>query len=279
MTVLFPPPVPLCKTGLLVFNMPPKSKSDTKHEDDYVSLSQVSDLLQQQKEMFTALMQQQKDSFEGFVKIILDSSNTRLDKLSNELHEIKTSLQFTQKEVDDIKMGMEKHSENQNSFQTDIMKICDSLLTVTDKLEYLEGQTKQNNLIFDGIEESPSEVWTESERKIKKVLSEKLHLQHDIELERVYRTGKQVDGKDRPRSIIVKFQKNKDKFEVLQKTKCLKGTNIFINEDYTEAVRLRRKELLPKMKAARDRGDIAFLRHDKLIIRPRSSTPKPPCDI
>ncbi len=51
----------------------------------------------------------------------------------------------------------------------------------------------------------------------------------------------------------------------------LKGSNIYINEDYPESVRKRRKELIPKMKAARERGDIAFLRYDKLIVHKRQA--------
>lgn len=39
-------------------------------------------------------------------------------------------------------------------------------------------------------------------------------------------------------------------------------------------VRRKRRELMPELKAARERGDIAYLRNDKLIIHPRTSTPK-----
>lgn len=61
---------------------------------------------------------------------------------------------------------------------------------------------------------------------------------------------------------------------ILQRAKCLKGSMSYINEDYTDAVRQKRKELMPKLRAARDRGDITFLRHDRLIIYPCSSTPR-----
>lgn len=73
--------------------------------------------------------------------------------------------------------------------QVDIYKACDSLLTITDKMEYLEGQTRRNYLIFDGVAESPGETWTETEGKISKILTEKLQLQHKVEVERAHRTG------------------------------------------------------------------------------------------
>ena len=68
----------------------------------------------------------------------------------------------------------------------------------------------------------------------------------------------------------MKFLRFKDKLAVLEKAKRLKGSFVFINEGFSDAVRQRRKELLPAMKAARERGDIAYLRYDKLIVHPPS---------
>lgn len=48
----------------------------------------------------------------------------------------------------------------------------------------------------------------------------------------------------------------------MSSAKKLKGTNIFINEDFSEALQLRRKELLPKLRAARDRGERAILKYE-----------------
>lgn len=222
--------------------MPPKKdKNEPKSDEDSVSLAQVNELLQQQKEMFTALLQKQQDNFKGFVKVIMDSTNSRLDAISREVQEIKTSIQYTQKEVDDIKTHNAKQSDNCKSMQSDIWKTCESLLTVTDKMEYLEGQSRRNNLVIDGIAELPGETWADTEEKVRSVILEKLQLQRDIEMERAHRTGKPVAGGERPRPIVVKFSKHKDRSAVLQRAKNLKGTNIYINEDYTDAVRLKRK--------------------------------------
>ena len=95
-----------------------------------------------------------------------------------------------------------------------------------------------------------------------------------MEMERAHRIGKPEAARNRPRSIVVKFMNFKDKAAVMQRAKNLKGTKMFINDDYTDAVRLKRKELMPKLKEARDKGDIAYLRHDKLIIHSRTSTSK-----
>ena len=141
---------------------------------------------------------------------------------------------------------------------------------MTEKANYLESQTRRNNLVVDGIPEAQNESWKETEDKVMCVINEKLHLDSSqMMIERVHRTGNPTgySGK-RPRPIMIKFLRYKDKMAVLGKAKKPKGTNIYVNEDYTESVRQKRRELIPVMKAARERGDIAYIRHDKLIVHP-----------
>ena len=50
--------------------------------------------------------------------------------------------------------------------------------------------------------------------------------QQKIEMERAHRTGKPVTNRERPRPIVVKFVKFKDKLAISEKEKNLKGSNI-----------------------------------------------------
>lgn len=244
--------------------MPPK-----KAEEDTVSMSQVRELLQQQKEFFLEMLQQQERTFKSFVEMIIDTSNKRCDETIKELYELKTSVHFTQKEVDDVKRELSTLSMESKSARGDILSLSESLLPITLKSDYLEGQSRRNNLVFDGIEESPDEGWAESEEKVKALLVAKLQLPGDIELERAHRmAGRKDFTTGRPRPIMAKFLRFKDRSAVLERARKLKGTNIFINEDFTEAVRQKRRDLMPALKAARDRGEIAYIRYDKLITHP-----------
>ncbi len=83
---------------------------------------------------------------------------------------MKTSIQYTQKEVDELKITQAKQSEHCNTTQTDIMKLCESLQVILDKHEYLEGQSRRNNIVIDGIPETPGESWADSEEKVKDML-------------------------------------------------------------------------------------------------------------
>lgn len=108
-------------------------------------------------------------------------------------------------------------------------------------------------------------MW-ECEEKVRKLFNENLQLDHlKLELEWAHRAGKPMLLK-KPRPVVVRFLRMKDKLLVLDKAKNLKGSGIFINKDFPEAVQQKRKELLPAMKAAQERGDIAYLKYDKLIV-------------
>ncbi|KAJ3607486.1 hypothetical protein NHX12_024537 [Muraenolepis orangiensis] len=120
-------------------------------------------------------------------------------------------------------------------------------------MEYAEGQSRRSNVVLDGIGEEPGETWEQTEEKVKDILVDKLKLQRGIEIERAHRTGKPAANNTRPRPIVVKFLRFKVRSAVLERDKNLRGTNIYINEDYTDTVRMKRKELLPKLWEVRER--------------------------
>ena len=58
------------------------------------------------------------------------------------------------------------------------------------KIEYLENQSRRNNIRIDGIPEEPDETWEDPESKAKVALESKLNLPFKVEIERAHRTGK-----------------------------------------------------------------------------------------
>jgi hypothetical protein len=61
-------------------------------------------------------------------------------------------------------------------------------------------------------------------------------------VERAHRSGKPATNPDdTPRLIVVKLLRFKNKMAVLERAKNLRGTNIFLNEDYSKVLHQRRK--------------------------------------
>ena len=259
--------------------MPPKgSRSLTlPDEESTVTTSMVTQLLEQQKEFFREMIQQQQDNFKCFVQIITDSVNKRMDDVIRDLQGVKTSLEFTQAVVDEMSKVHRLAAPKIEHLDNAIKKIEGDLATIPlldcmEKLDYIENQTRRNNILVDGIPDEKGENWNESERKVRAVLQRNMGLDiKNIEFERAHRIGMFKEGR-KPRPIIVKLLRFKDKQTIQACANKLKGSNIYINEDFTDAVQKKRRDLLPELKAARERGDIATLKFDKLVIKPKGSS-------
>lgn len=148
------------------------------------------------------------------------------------------------------------------------------------KLISMESQSRRENLVFDGVAESVSETWVDTEQKIYELLS-KMNVtdSKNIKFERVHRLGEKKP--DKPRSIIVKFSHFKDRDLVWQKRFNLKkiDNKIWISEDFPQEIMTARKKLYPilreglrlKKKSQSEIKNIS-LRSDKLLVNNKQFT-------
>ena len=91
------------------------------------------------------------------------------------------------------------------------------------------------------------------ETKIKKNFHEKLEIHDNIIIERAYRTKgittiNNTAAKKQPRTIVIKLANYKDKSMILRNVHKLKGSVIFINEDFRKQTIDLRKELWKEVK-------------------------------
>ena len=238
--------------------MPRKAQSVTVDETNESQLD-CKHLLEQQKVHFEQLLSAQEKNFKTFLESFMMTTNSRVDafiaKTTSELVEIKHSLEFTQKEMDAMKG------------QTEIGNLHKQMKQLEDHCDYLENQSRRCNLRIDGIPETANENWSETSAKVTALIRDKLEL-GEIDLERAHRTGGTGERKTN-RTVIVKLSTFKDRERILRAAKDKRIDNIYVNEDYSQKVIAKRKELLPKMMEARRAGKIAYLSFDKLVIRER----------
>ena len=139
------------------------------------------------------------------------------------------------------------------------------------EVDNLEAYSRRDNLVVEGIQESPDENLRD---KVTDFLKTKLNQQDasNIQLSRVHRLGKPLHQSShvsmRPRPVIIHFQNYADRERIWKASWDLNEKHLFIREDFTEATRQRRSQLLPVLKAAKRDPHIGkcTLRGDKLII-------------
>lgn len=140
------------------------------------------------------------------------------------------------------------------------------------KIKELETQKKKNNLLFFGIKEGSAE----EEKNIVKFMKEKIntHLSLDIqeyEVDKAHRIGQKTNSGLRP--ILISLTSNWKRNLILKNKKKL-PEGIYIKEDFTKETLEIRKSLQPKLEEERKKGNIAYLRGEKLIIKKPSATEK-----
>ena len=145
--------------------------------------------------------------------------------------------------------------------------IRDNPRAVEYRLLDVEARSRRRNLIFYGIHESQWESPDQCDQTLRRFLTSKLGVPepYRIELSRVRRIGRKMDNRTRP--IIVSFVNDQIKSGILNHGYMLRNTNFGITQDYPEAIRRARKQLLPDFRHFRSRGRRAMIRYPaKLIV-------------
>ena len=105
------------------------------------------------------------------IKVINDC----LDKISQNVTDLKQSLEFTQ---DQIKEEINKIMKDLKQLNKNINEVQEDLLDpkyVSSKLIELEDRSRRNNLHIDGIDEKPNKLWDECEAPVQELRGELGH--------------------------------------------------------------------------------------------------------
>ena len=93
------------------------------------------------------LLKQQESTLKVFLSTYMDSVNTRIDNLMKDVQSVKSSLEFTQAQVQEL-----------ITFDLRVKEVKVQIEDLGNKLDDLENRSRRNNLCFEGILESPNET-------------------------------------------------------------------------------------------------------------------------
>ena len=103
----------------------------------------------------------------------------------------------------------------------------------------LDIQTRRNNLLLYNVKEAQGGT-EDCETVVKYILKDKMqiHSCDNFEYEAVFRMGKPsvARGNTKPRPLMLRFIRYKDRELVLMSAKMLKGSGIHLSEDYPKII-------------------------------------------
>lgn len=130
------------------------------------------------------------------------------------------------------------------------------------KIKALEKESKNKELIIHGLEENAHENLNQAIINLFRNVM-KLNIKEEA-LDKVFRLGQNRDT-SRPIRLILTTSRDRDL--VLSNRKSLRGSNVYISENFPKEVLEVRKSLFPEMKKLRNEGKIAFIKYDKLVVK------------
>lgn len=182
-----------------------------------------------------------------------------------EADEIKQMFIFITEKLKAIEEKMEENATEMAMLRKEKEEMKRTINMQEERICSLEIELKKRNIVIQGIKDNKEEKQGEIKEKFKKVMVKMdVDINLETEIEEINRIGLYKEGRNRP--IIIRLKEYNKKLEIYSQTKKLKGTEIWINNDYTNKTQKERKELIPYLKEARQKGAKAFLKHNKLII-------------
>lgn len=219
------------------------------------------------------LLDSQQEAYKGSVDILVNQFNNRVAGLEGKVVEVISSLEFSQREIDDLKkeiMELKKEKEEDRKRISELVDqnkhLCDQVVSLERRCNSQEDYNRRNNLRISGVQERGEETWEQTMNIVKPLLQNRLQLP-ELSIERAHRLG--IRQGETPRTIVVRFACFSDREAVMRNARKLKGTRVYINEDLCPASQELVKSQLPQLRQARSDGKIAFFRQAKLIIKNR----------
>ena len=209
----------------------------------------------------------------------LSSLETKVSKIEREMHQVKKTAEEAENSAKTIsemfdnttakterdlnKFLKEESSKLDEKFRISIQTIEKRNEEIQSSVTDLKSRSMRDNLIFSGIPENRNE---DCEAVLQDFLDRKLNIQ-DISFERVHRMGKYREYSEKPRNIVAKFSFYKDREKVRTRApRKLKGSRIWVNEQFPPEIEARRKKLYPVMRQAKADNRRVKLVRDILYI-------------
>lgn len=187
--------------------------------------------------------------------------DSKCDEVKDEMQQLRQEYSELKDEVKDLREEVSQLKERNDFLErtnVDLHEACNSLSRKTDDLE---NRSKRNNLIFFGLGRSDNETNEDCENILQDLFTDTLELAEDVELDRAHRLNS-----DKNSPIIARCVKYKQKQMVLKARGKLKGSDVFVSEDFSKRVRDVRKRLTPHLKTCKREGKQATIVYDYLLV-------------
>jgi len=134
------------------------------------------------------------------------------------------------------------------------------------QIQHVNDYSRRNNLIVEGLEDRQNETDDMVMEKVRSFIKDNLHINDAdaIRFDRCHRLGRY--NNERRRAVVIRFNWYFDRIRVWNSRKKLKGSRLFLKEDFSPATKEAREKLYPYFRAAMSGGNRAVQMGEKLRV-------------
>lgn len=190
-----------------------------------------------------------------------------LQEILAKLNKIEQTNDRMEKKLDYLQDELAKQKNENRELKEKLRQNEEKTEKQEERIKILERQLREKRIVIYGIEEMENETDEMRKESFKKIMN-KIGIQTNVinDIKQINRIGNKENRSRYNRPLLIELDTIQKRVEIFKEAKKLKGTNIYIAEDYSKQVQETRKRLLPQLKAARENGHRAHMAYDKLII-------------
>jgi ribA/ribD-fused uncharacterized protein len=226
--------------------------------------SQLTPTKAGEMDMDKGVMAAMEASMESLLEKVLQRYG--LDTIKQDIVDLQKSVEHALNTGEEAKLIAHENKSDIAKLKTELEETKQQLTYEHEARLKQECQSRRSNLKFHGVPEEVNETDAVVEQTILTIINQTLRLNvEDMRMERCHRMGRKGS---QTRPIIVKFSFFKDRELVWMQKKNLKGTSIFLKEDFPPEMEKRRSILLPVFLAAKKDKNLGKVNlvMDKLYI-------------
>ena len=164
--------------------------------------------------MVKSLLEIQANSFNPSFKVVFDELKDELTCVKKDISDLQQSLSFSQGQLDTSMKHIEQVEMQVNVNNKFLKDTSDSLDAMDTELEYLENQSRRNNIRIVGVPEDSTceKSWDDTKNLVTQLVKDNLNIHEEVEIERCHRVTHSYRGSkttkkgtEHPRTIVAKF--------------------------------------------------------------------------
>ena len=134
------------------------------------------------------LLETEERAFKQFIEFHTNSAKEEINASRKYVDDLKASLVFSHKDIDDVKEKCYKAKERLMETEDGLIEANSCIDELYDQQEQLGNHSRRNNVKIMGIPENKNgnETWEESEKKAIEVIRTRLQIAEEFKVERAH---------------------------------------------------------------------------------------------